>query len=243
MILEGDISQAEWRSAAFLSQDPVMLEEIAAGVDQHDYTLEHFFKHKGTRTNAKVFNFGMIYGRSEYGYMRDSSMPQFTKQRWQDIIREFFEKYNGLYRWQQGNIKLVYQQGGYLVNPTGRILRFPLVEKRDGSKGYHEPHIKNYPVQSFATGDLVPLVAYQIWRQVKFERLRAKQIQIIHDSFPYDVHPDHVLRLAEIIHYYVKRIPKTVKEFFGFEMNIPMDSEIKVGPTWGEMKVYEDHLH
>lgn len=237
MILEGDAAQLEWRCAAFLSQDQVMIDEIRNGIDAHGYTLEHFFGGQGKRVDAKVFNFGMIYGRSEYGYVRDANMPKFSLAKWRKIIKQFYEKYNGLYRWHQQNIQLVNSQG-YLINPTGRILNFPLIIKKDGSKGYHEPHIKNYPVQSFATADLIPLVGVQIWRMIKKEGIRALAIQIVHDSFLCDVPTESIKMVAEIMVHYFRLLPETVKNYFGFELNVPMDCEVKIGENWSKMETY-----
>lgn len=241
MLLEGDATSMEWRCAAFLSQDHVMIQEIVDGLDPHQYTLDHYFKGKGTRTNAKVLNFGLIYGRNHYGFMKDATMPKFSKKQWIEIIGMFYSRYSRLQEWQNKNIQEVNSKG-YLVNPTGRILRFGKVEKWDGGEGYHEPAIKNYPVQSFATADLMPLVLVQVNRKVREEKIKADFVMQIHDSLLFDVAKGYERRLAEIIDHYFKSLPETCKKVWGFTLNVPMDSEIKVGSTWGEMKVYTDHL-
>ena len=60
MVLNADLSQIEWRVAAFLSQDPTMITEINSGVDQHTASCTNLMKlplNKLNRFYAKTFNF------------------------------------------------------------------------------------------------------------------------------------------------------------------------------------------
>jgi len=71
-----DWSQIELRVLAYISQDPVMLEDYKNNVDQHAAT-QVFLRNLGsdaTRDECKPVNFGLVYGLSEYGLQRDLYM-------------------------------------------------------------------------------------------------------------------------------------------------------------------------
>ncbi|MCK4822199.1 hypothetical protein KA005_40930, partial [bacterium] len=184
-ILAGDLSQVEWRAAAFMSQDPVMLAEIAAGVDPHrenaitvfeaDPADEGSKKFKEIRTVAKIVTFRLLYGGSAFGFWIDSKMPNYSKKRWEAIVEKFYSKYRGLKAWQDTNISTVYKNGGWMVNPTGRIFWF----SKD-TKGYDIRQIKNYPVQSLATADFMKLAMCIIYKKFIAAGYKSKIIAQVH---------------------------------------------------------------
>ena len=57
--------------------------------------------------------------------------------------------------------------------------------------------IKNYPVQSFATADIVPLILLEI--DSKLGMLQSCIVNSVHDSIVIDVHPDELQRVVHII--------------------------------------------
>ena len=73
-----------------------------------------------------------------------------------------------------------------ITNKSGRQYAFPNVERK-GKRVTHFTMIKNYPVQGFATGDVVPVL------NEMHKRLRQKKsclVNTVHDSMVVDVHPD-----------------------------------------------------
>ena len=236
MILEADASQLEWRVAADLSKDPVMLQEIATNIDQHQASLDEVFKGKGERVDAKIFNFRMIYKTSAWGLYNDPKMPPFSQDQYQKMINTFMAKYSRLAEWHQELIKEVYRTG-QLVNPNGRVLKFDKVDKKDGSRGYNVSQIANYPVQSFAF-DLVALAIAMIRKRIR--NMQAKLVMIVHDSGVFDVPEEEVSSLARICVQSFSKVPALVKHYWGYTMDVPIDSEVKVGPSWGEMEVYDE---
>ena len=74
-------------------------------------------------------------------------MPQLGMKKWEKVVEEFYDKYKGLYKWQQANYKLVLEQG-FLKTFTGREYIFNLYQNKDGSKGYSWPQVCNYVVNN-----------------------------------------------------------------------------------------------
>ena len=123
MIVDADLAQIEWRCAAFLSQDPVMIEEINNGVDQHAAACVDLMElplTKDNRTDAKIFNFRMIYGGSPYSFFMDYKMPDFSQAKWQGVYDAFYKKYHGLNDWHEQLMRDVYANKGVITIPTGR---------------------------------------------------------------------------------------------------------------------------
>jgi len=194
-LVNSDLSQLEWRIAAALSGDKMMIREIQEGVDYHAANATHIFgaspddpDFQSVRTDAKVFGFRMIYRGSPYAFYMDSKMPDFSLRKWEQMHSAFFEKYWGLRQWQERNIALV-DERGYLVNPSGRILRFKKYMRRvrgEVFEGYKPQQVVNYPVQSFATADIMPLAMQEIAKRRRKEKLRSKLIMQVHDSLVHD---------------------------------------------------------
>lgn len=236
MIIDVDLSSLEVRVAAFLSQDQVMIKELVEGLDMHQHNAETFFG-KGdpdTRTLAKIFSFRIIYGGSAYAFYMDHKMPKLPLKKWEEIVENFYGKYYGLKCWQDKNFQTVLKQG-YLVNPTGRILTFQK-HLKGGVMMYGRPDVCNYPVQSLATADIVPLAMVVIHRRLKKEGLHdVKMINQVHDSIIFDAPKKDVDKTCEICITVFRELPKLIESYFGFKYNVPMDGEAKFGNNWNEL--------
>ena len=240
-ILDADLSQIEWRAAAFLSQDPVMIGEIRDGLDMHSFARDHWMKLAPTKENrnyAKVFNFRAIYRGHPYGFYMDAKMPDFSYRKWQQIYKGFYEKYSTLHDAQDQWITEVIRNKGWMLSATGRILRFKKENK--GKKGwiYPESSICNYPVSSLGTVDIIGLAMDTIHATVveKGWTDRCKMIMQVHDSIIYDLGSELVMPVATLCKEVFLDLPNLIHDRFGLDWNVPLDGEINVGPCWKEVE-------
>jgi len=234
-ILNGDLSQIEWRGAAELSQDVEMIREINGGIDQHNRACTDIMNlelNKENRNYAKIFNFRMIYGGSAYGFFMDHKMPDFSKAIWAQIVREFCEKYHGLTAWQDKNIATVYENKGELRVKTGRKFCFPMGDNYE----YNERQIKNFPVQGVAGGDILPVCAVVIRRGMIKAKLKSRMILTVHDSIVFDVVAAEKDRLVKLIAYVFAHLTEYVSAYYGFEWKTDLTGEIESGPNYAEIK-------
>ena len=235
MILDCDLSGLEWRVAAFLSQDKIMMQEIIDGCDAHSDNAEQILKDRSRRQDAKVVSFRSIYGGSPYAFFMDPNMPNFSLDEWTEIMGRFWEKYKGLHSQHRTWIRTVYAQG-YIKNPTGRILTFHKVRKSDGSIGYSNTQAVNYPVQSLATADIVPLAIVVANKRLRKAGIPFDFINAVHDSLVYDCPTEKSTEdTAKVVLGVFRDLPKLIKAYFGFDFNVPLDGEAKAGDTWGTM--------
>lgn len=238
MIIDADLSALEWRVAAELCRDPVMIQEIIDGVDIHTANAIAIFGDAKFRQESKTVSFRSLYGGSAYAFHMDSRMPDLGRDRWEEIVESFYNKYKGLKRWQDNNYKLVCKQGWY-AGPTGRRYLFKKEKKYDGSWEYPKPSICNFVVQGTATGDIVPLVMCKVMPQLQALSKDIKLINQVHDSIVIDCPDEFVSQVCDICLNAFESIPKYMKEIYNYDWIVPMAGECKFGNNWSEMTTYE----
>jgi DNA polymerase I-like protein with 3'-5' exonuclease and polymerase domains len=243
-ILQVDLSQIEWRDAAWLSQDRVMIAEINSGVDQHVATvqdlMELIFKNKEdpvskkNRDHAKVFNFRMIYGGTEWGFYLDINMPSFSVKKWRRIIQDFFEKYSGLKEFHSKCVSFVFRNG-YLELPTGRWFKFHKKHIK-GEYTYAINQIKNYPVQGMSGGDILPLMAVIIRRGMRKLGLKSKCVLTVHDSIVFDYVDEEKDKLIKLCYDVGNNLDTYIRNYYGLDWNVKLEVECEAGPNYGAIK-------
>jgi len=224
-ILEADFAQLEFRVSAYLSQDKIAMKEIEDGFDVHSYTARIISDagEKTSRQEAKAHTFAPLYGATGFG--RTPSQATYYK--------HFTEKYKGIALWHSKLAKEVMNTGKVRI-PSGREFSFPdVVRRRDGSVS-HFTQIKNYPVQSFATADIVPLILTHIAK--KLEVLQSKVVNSVHDSIVIDVHPDEIDTVISLIKNINNTMKALIEQQFAISLNVPLLLEAKIGNNWLDTK-------
>jgi DNA polymerase I-like protein with 3'-5' exonuclease and polymerase domains len=239
-ILVIDLSQLEWRVAAWLSQDPVAMQEIIDDVDCHLDNAIKFFGDAKFRQVAKIMTFRLLYGGSAYAFYMDPLMPDFSQKRWNDIVNQYNRKYVVLSNWQQHNITITGQNKGILESPLGRIYKIPQVEhrKHKGLMIYSETCIKNYPVQGTATGDIVPLAMRVLDKRMAAEPMKfmsSNWMGQVHDSVIFDTVRAEIKRLAMLGIQVFEDLPRIISDYWQVDFNLPLTGEAEAGPNYGDM--------
>ena len=98
----------------------------------------------------------------------------------------FNEKYKGIAAWHK-NLADEALRFLKITNISGRQYAFPDVTRRT-MVHQHFTMIKNYPVQGFATGDVVPVVLNEMHERLR--HMKSCLVNTVHDSMVVDVHPD-----------------------------------------------------
>lgn len=231
-----DFSQLEWRVAAELSNDPIMIQEIVDGTDIHSDNAVNFFGDIAFRQDAKIFSFRLLYGGTAYAFFMDSKMPKFSLKKWEGIVEAFYQKYRGLKAWQDANYALVCKQGWYDAF-TGRRWSFEPKKQRDGSFMYNRPSVCNYMVQGVSTGDIMPLAMIIIEKRLfKLDLLQdVKIINQVHDSLIFDTPKKYVDVLAEQCYNVYRGMGQNISQYWNYNWQVPLNGEVKVGYNWSDM--------
>jgi len=224
-ILEADFAQLEFRAAAFLSQDQIAMKEIEDGFDVHDYTAR-VISDAGeitSRQEAKAHTFAPLYGATGFG--RTPSQATYYK--------HFTEKYKGIALWHTKLAKEVMTTGKIKI-PSGREFSFPDAKRYANGKITNFTQVKNYPVQSFATADIVPLILMHIDKLLS--TLKSCVVNSVHDSIVIDIHPEEEKQVLFLLHTANQNLLDIINTKFGIDFNVPLLLEAKIGNNWLDTK-------
>jgi DNA polymerase-1 len=224
-ILEADMAQLEFRAAAFLSQDGVAIEEVSTGFDVHAYTAKVITDagQPTDRQTAKAHTFAPLYGATGFGRTKAEAA----------YYEHFTEKYQGVAAWHSRLAKEAISTG-MITTPSGRQFSFPDVKRNAHGRVSHFTQIKNYPVQSFATADIVPLALLHIEKLL--DGMQSCVVNSVHDSIVIDVHPNEVNQVISIINQTNEELPELITTRWGIKFNVPLLLESKIGENWLDTK-------
>ena len=219
-ILEVDFAQLEFRTAVFLAQDKQGMEDIKNKIDVHQYTAEIIGV---SRQEAKAHTFKPLYG----GTTGTEEEKRY--------YRKFAEKYKGIAAWHQ-QLQTEAIKLKRLKLPTGREYAFRYAARMPWGGSSYSTQIKNYPVQGFATADIVPLACIKIYELMKEQKVKSLLINTVHDSIVADVYPGEEAVMSKIFKQGTASVIPALKEYYGINFNVPLDTELKMGYNWLDIK-------
>ena len=226
-IIEIDYSGLEFRVAGELSKDPQIIEDITNGKDVHKQTAAIINQcdeskiTKDLRQQAKAFTFAPLYGGLGMGE------PNHIR----NYFKEYFNIYRGLKDWHTELVDAVMSEG-IIRTPSGREFAFPYAERLHGGRISNQTAVVNYPVQSFATADIVPLSCIRALRKFKELELKSKIILTVHDSIVVDCHPLEFDEVIKILVWAMSEIEEEMVQRFNYKPLLPLDVEVNYGPNW-----------
>lgn len=226
LVCEADAPQLEFRVAAFLGHDEVAIRDIQEGVDVHANTATQIFGSvtPELRQLSKPKTFRPLYGGN-------SGTPR--EQRYYEWFRK---RYDGIYRTQSGWSVLV-ARDKFLVTPWG--LRFYWPDAEVTRSGYitHTTEIFNYPIQSFATADIIPLTLVLAWHRIAELGDDCLLVNTIHDSIIAELEPKVLDKYSRLlVDCFTQDIYELVEGIYGIKIDVPLGVGIKAGEHWGDGK-------
>jgi DNA polymerase I-like protein with 3'-5' exonuclease and polymerase domains len=230
-VIEADFSGLEFRVAGELSRDPQIIEDVLSGKDVHKQTASIINQceisdvTKDMRQGAKAYTFAPLYG----------GMGALEPPHIQTYFREYFNIYKGLSRWHQSLMDGVLKTGIVRI-PSGREFYFPNSKRLRSGRITGATMVVNYPVQSFATGDIVPLACIRALRKFKELGLKSQLVLTVHDSIVVDCHPGEGTEVRDALKWAMSGVSEEVESRFGYSMVLPLAIEISKGPNWMELK-------
>jgi DNA polymerase-1 len=229
----------EWVGAVYLSQDKVAIEELVNNEDVHSNNQGRF--KLPTRLTAKTYLFRLIYGGTAYSYSVDPNFADVsTSERfWQRVIDATYEKYTGLRDWHSGLIDTVVRTGK-LVMPTGREYNYKATTNRRGEKVWPRTTIYNYPVQGLGA-DIMAIIRVDLLKQIELSGLEILPLVTVHDSVVLDTPKANVDKAVEMCFNVFREFPNRWKALFGCDFNVPLRTEVQIGPNWGNMEEVKEN--
>ena len=214
LILEGDYSQLEFRVAGFLSKDDQVYKDVKEGTDVHNYTASVI---GCTRQEAKAHTFKPLYG----GVSGTRSQQQY--------YQRFKEKYEKVTEWHKELEKQAVTTK-IIKLPSGREYCFPDARWTEWGSATNRTAICNYPVQGFATADLLPIALVKLDKAMR--NMKSVICNTVHDSIVLDVHPDEKDQCIQILKESMLSLPSETKRRYGVTYDMPVGIELKIGKNW-----------
>jgi DNA polymerase I-like protein with 3'-5' exonuclease and polymerase domains len=149
--------------------------------------------------------------------------------------RAFKNKYIGISQWHR---KL--QDEAFMTNkvvlPSGRQYFFPNIERLRSGSVTNSTAIKNYPVQGFATADLLPIALIKLKNLLTKYKLKTIICNTVHDSITLDVYPKEEQQAIKTLKEAMMSLSSECERRYGFKYTMPIGIELKIGDNWLNMK-------
>ena len=228
-LLSADYSQIDLRALAHLSQDKALKTAFLNDEDIHTATASKVFgvppEHVNAemRRAAKVVNFGVIYGMSDYGL---EQATEFSRAEAGRFIKSYFEQYPGVQRWLE-QTKTQARDHLYVSTLLGRRRYIP--EIRSSNRQVREAAERmaiNAPVQG-TSADIIKVAMIRIHDEMQQRRMRSRMLLQIHDELLFEAPDGEMADLSALVRDLMKN---------AVELTVPLKVDIKSGPNWADMK-------
>ncbi|NLO23099.1 MAG: DNA polymerase I [Fibrobacter sp.] len=201
VLLSVDYSQIELRMLAHLSQDPKLMEAYHSGADIHAQTASVIFDKamesvtEDMRRDAKVVNFGVLYGMTAFRLSRDLKISMSLAK---EFIDGYFSLYQGVQRFIDDTIDFA-RTNGFVTTITGRRRYIPGIDSSDRTeRQMAERMAVNTPVQGSAA-DLIKLAMISIHERIQKENLPLKMMLQVHDELLFECPLEEIEKLSTIV--------------------------------------------
>ena len=232
VLLAADYSQIELRVLAHVSGDVHLREAFEQHADIHRQTAARVL-HKDPaaitpdeRSMAKMVNFGLAYGMSDYGLATRAGIPR-------EEAREFIESYFGAYSgiaYYMIHVRELAREQGYVETLLGRRRWIPELQSRNAQlRGSGERMAINMPIQGTAA-DIMKIALIRLHEQLAARRSAARMLLSVHDEIVLEVPRDEVGTLVPLV--------RGVMES-ALKLDVPLDVDVKVGDDWESMTVVD----
>ncbi len=231
LLLAADYSQVELRILAHVSGDPGLKAAFAAHEDIHRSTAARVLKLSPEevtyeeRSMAKMVNFGVAYGMSDFGLAERLHIPREEAQR---FIADYFAAYEGIRRYIV-EMKILARDQGYVSTLLGRRRYIPELTARNPSlRQAGERMAINMPIQGTAA-DAIKIAMVKLAATLRERGLRSRMLLQVHDELVFETDEGELPALASLA--------REVMEG-ALPLDVPLTVELKVGADWERM----DHL-
>ncbi len=228
VLVAADYSQIELRVLAHVSGDPELTKAFKEGADVHRRTAAAGFGvpedlvTREQRDVAKMLNFGIVYGMSDFGLSWRMKMPREEASR---FIEEYFKRYAQVRRYVIETKAFAMEQG-YVETLLGRRRYIPdLTSPNSAIRGAAERMAINMPIQGTAA-DIMKIAMRRVYDRLAVGKLRARVLLQVHDEL-----------VAEVPRAEVDEVAAMLSEEMGsaYALDVPLVVDVRSGANWDEM--------
>lgn len=227
VLVDADYSQIELRLLAHFSGDDLLCEAFAKNIDIHTQTACAIFGvtpdmvTSEMRRKAKVVNFGVNYGISEFGLAEDLKVPLYEAKQY---IESYYLAHPKIKEFMEASIAKA-KETGRVTTLLGRTRRMIDI----GSSNYQirsraERASQNMPLQGTAA-DIIKLAMTKVYDRLKVENPDAKLIMQVHDELIVDCKKRDADKVEKIV---VEEMKNAV------QLSVPLEVDCSVAYRWSD---------
>lgn len=227
LLVSADYSQIELRILAHVSGDPKLLEAYERDEDVHALTASRVFGCDPSavtpdmRRQAKVINFGVIYGMGPYGLAEELGIPRSVAQA---FIEQYFAHYQGVRAWREACLDQC-RKNGFVTTLLNRRRPLPEIVSRDPAvRALAERTAVNTPIQGTAA-DIIKMAMIRIHRRLQQSALRTRMLLQVHDELVFEAPEEEMAEARQIIREEMETV---------LPLRVRLKVDIQAGRNWSE---------
>jgi len=228
VLLAADYSQIELRLLAHFSKDKLLVEAFRRGDDIHTLTASQVFDvpplmvTPDHRRQAKVVNFGIVYGLSAFGLSQQLGIEPGEAKK---FIEAYFEKYAGVRAFIDATLEQA-RRDQKVATLFGRIRPIPDIHSKNANlRGFAERTAVNTPLQGTAA-DLIKLAMITIDEEIRKRGLKSRMTLQVHDELVFEVPDGEVDVMKSLVREHMEN---------AHELAVPLLVELGVGVNWRDL--------
>ncbi|MGD0170139.1 MAG: DNA polymerase I [Smithella sp.] len=227
LLISADYSQIELRVLAHLSGDETLLEAFSSNEDIHNRTASDVFGvfpqmvNADMRRQAKVINFGILYGMSAFGLAKELGVSMKMAQ---EYIDGYFKRYKKVRIYLDGILEGA-RRDGFVCTLLNRRRYLPELKSKILSvRQFAERMAINTPIQGTAA-DLIKVAMVNIAHLLAKKNLSARLIMQVHDELVVEAPAKEKEAVMQLVK---KEMEEVIK------LKVPLKVEIAAGKNWDE---------
>jgi DNA polymerase-1 len=229
-LVSADYSQVELRVLAHVTGEPELIEAFSRGEDIHRRTAAEVYSVPADQVTpdmrrlAKVVNFGVVYGLSDFGLARDTGMSQEDAR---TFIDAYFANFPAVTKYLE-KVRNHAREWGWVETFMGR--RRYLADIRAANRQLRlaaERMAVNMPIQGGAA-DIMKRAMILVDASLRQNMLRSRMLLQVHDELLLEAPLDEVDTLIPVLRAAMAGAA---------DLAVPLEVDVKVGDNWGEMTV------
>ncbi len=226
-IISADYSQIELRLLAHFSNDKNLLSAFAKGEDIHRHTASVVFGiseddvDDKQRRMAKVVNYGLIYGMSDYGLAQRFDIPH---EEAVQFIQSYYDLYPEVAAWREQAVTSA-EEKGHAETLFGRRRPLPDLHARNHAlREFSKRAAINTPIQGTAA-DLIKIAMIDVERKLSTSSFPGGLLLSIHDELLFEIEETRVEAAKQIVRESMENVVK---------LEVPIEVSIGTGQNWDE---------
>jgi DNA polymerase-1 len=175
------------------------------------------------RNRAKVFNFGVLYGLTDFGLAQREGI---SREEARAFIDRYFEKYASVRAWRDEIVQTT-RRDGYAETLAGRRRYIPDIHSSNFNVRMGAERIAiNMPIQGTAS-DIIKIAMNRIDEELTSLGMQTRMLLQVHDELIFEGPSAEQAQLRELV---LRIMPASL------QLAVPLKVDVKAGKNWADME-------